>query len=94
MLNKELFLQNNANKVITTTEINNRFTDISYSEIKLLNNEPITHILSHQRLTINFWQVKLKRNIKAPTPWFELTNFAFPIVIHNFIQHLTKENKL
>ncbi|MDR2222019.1 MAG: A/G-specific adenine glycosylase [Flavobacteriaceae bacterium] len=65
-----------------------RYTDINYKEPILLNTEPIIHILSHQKLHINFWMINTDNDLPNGTPWNDLNKFGFPIVIHNFIRSL------
>lgn len=69
--------------------LSNKFTNISPKNITLLNEGYIKHILSHQRLFINFWLIETNTPLKNAIPWKELNNFGFPIVIHNFINSLT-----
>ncbi|MHC5352856.1 A/G-specific adenine glycosylase [Myroides sp. LJL115] len=67
------------------------FPTVETCQITLMNTTPITHILSHQKLQVNFWIVQTKEPLKESTPWKELNNFGFPIVIHNFIGTLSEE---
>ncbi|MDR0229795.1 MAG: A/G-specific adenine glycosylase [Flavobacteriaceae bacterium] len=69
-------------------EIENKLLKFSYKEPILLNNNTITHILSHQKLHINFWLVNTEDKLELSIPWTDLNKFGFPIVIHNFIQSL------
>ena len=69
------------------------YKETPYTTITLLNSEPIIHLLSHQKLHINFWQVDLKIALEKATPWKDLNKFAFPIVIHNFIQQILEKNE-
>ena len=71
--------------------LNRDFSTIKTSEVTLMNTTPINHILSHQKLQINFWIVQTTELLKESTPWEELNNFAFPIVIHNFIGTLSED---
>lgn len=56
---------------------------VSLSEI---NSKQIIHKLSHQKLHIRFWEVKIKGNLENGIDFEKLKIFPFPIVIFNFIE--------
>ena len=53
--------------------------------ITLLNPQPITHKLSHQHLSIRFWEVATADAIEGAISPAVAKTFPFPIVIYNFI---------
>ena len=54
-------------------------------EVTLCNPEAILHKLSHQHLTIRFWEVKVQGKINNGLTCESAKEFPFPIVIFNFI---------
>jgi A/G-specific adenine glycosylase len=46
----------------------------------------VIHKLSHQRLHIQFWKVKIKEIVQNGVNALDLKTFPFPIVIYNFIE--------
>lgn len=66
--------------------IYNRYPELEISAISLFNNEQIIHKLSHQKLHINFYKVKVSKKISDGIALNLLRNFPFPIVIFNFIE--------
>ena len=56
------------------------------TEIVAFNSEPILHKLSHQHLSIKFWQVSVKGTIINGMECETAKTFPFPIVIFNFIE--------
>lgn len=62
------------------------FTENKILSISEMNPEPIIHKLSHQRLHIRFWNLKVAGFLKNSINLKELKTFPFPIVIHNFIE--------
>lgn len=58
-----------------------------HTQISKLNGEEIIHKLSHQKLHINFWEVQINEILDCNKVTVEeLDNFAFPIVLWNFIK--------
>ncbi|WNM19409.1 A/G-specific adenine glycosylase [Flavobacterium capsici] len=53
--------------------------------IKLLNPIKINHKLSHQHLSVSFWEVQVEGKIENGIDYKSALNFPFPIVIYNFI---------
>ena len=56
-----------------------------FSEITDVTKGEIVHKLSHQRLYIKFWKVKLNTVFERGITQGQLKEYAFPIVIWNFI---------
>lgn len=46
----------------------------------------VIHKLSHQRLHIQFWKVRIKEIVQNGVNALDLKTFPFPIVIYNFIE--------
>lgn len=55
--------------------------------ISPFHNKEVIHKLSHQELHIRFWKIEVKNNLENPIGLSEISDFPFPIVIHNFIHH-------
>lgn len=53
--------------------------------IKLLNPIKINHKLSHQHLSVSFWEVQVEGKIENGIDYKSALKFPFPIVIYNFI---------
>lgn len=53
--------------------------------IKLLNPDKIVHKLSHQHLSIHFWEVSLNTVIEGGLTPQSAKAYPFPIVIYNFM---------
>lgn len=60
-------------------------TQFKISQIELLHPEAITHKLSHQHLSIRFWQVSTKAVLANAHTLAVIKGYPFPIVIYNFI---------
>jgi len=69
-----------------TSIIYNCYSELEISAISLFNNEQIIHKLSHQKLHINFYKVRVSKKISDGISLNLLRNFPFPIVIFNFIE--------
>lgn len=55
-----------------------------------INPVPVVHKLSHQHLTIVFWEIRLSAPLPEALEISELTRFPVPIVLHNFMDaHFT-----
>ncbi len=82
-------IDNFENHTITPDSfLKENYPNNTFDKIILLNNTPIIHQLSHQKLHINFWMAKTNNKLTSATHWSNLNNFGFPIVIYNFIQSL------
>ena len=64
---------------------NSSFVENKIENIKLLNPMKIKHKLSHQHLSISFWEVTVKGTINNGIDYKSALEFPFPIVIFNFI---------
>lgn len=56
------------------------------SQIKVFNEKPIIHKLSHQHLHIHFFEIITKEPLTNSISFEELLKKPFPIVLHNFIE--------
>ena len=61
-------------------------TENQIDSIFLYNHLKIIHKLSHQKLTLRFFNIKISNKITSGIHIDELEKLPFPIVIHNFIQ--------
>ena len=55
-------------------------------KLKLWNQEPIIHKLSHQKLNVFFWIIPSQKPLKNGFTRTELKNKPVPVVIQNFIE--------
>lgn len=58
--------------------------DVTSSNITQYNTSPIIHKLSHQHLHTTFWILEIE-NIKDGISWKDISNYAVPALIANFI---------
>jgi A/G-specific adenine glycosylase len=80
---------NDLNDMETYTLIENQaFVSNKIQNIKLLNPIKITHKLSHQHLSVSFWEVSVAGTIKDGIDRKSAMEFPFPIVIFNFIEKI------
>lgn len=56
------------------------------ADLRLLNDIPIAHKLSHQHLHIRFWEVVTNETVAGAVDAETLKTYPFPIVIFNFIE--------
>lgn len=68
------------------TAMSDAFFGRNVSSVREINAKPIVHKLSHQTLSITFWEVKLSGKLEKGVSVDELRGFPFPIVLHNFIE--------
>lgn len=61
-------------------------THYNPSEIKLLNEKPLVHKLSHQHLHIRFFEIQLNTKEKSNISITKALQKPFPIVLHNFLE--------
>ena len=59
---------------------------LSDYKVKLINNKPQLHLLSHRKLFIKFWEIKSSNLIKDSIAIKNLDNYPFPIVLSRFIK--------
>lgn len=62
------------------------FPYIKEYELSLFNQEAIIHKLSHRKLLAHFWIIQLNYPIEKAIPKSQLTNFAVPVLIANFLK--------
>lgn len=60
-------------------------------QIKKFNNNQIIHKLTHQHLFTTFWIVEINTHINGAILWQNLSNFAVPTLIQNFVDNFKKE---
>ncbi|MGX1928397.1 A/G-specific adenine glycosylase [Flagellimonas sp. 2504JD4-2] len=56
--------------------------------IKLHNQDPIVHKLSHQHLYTKFWVLNTEQPIENGIPWKNIESFPVPVLIADFIKTL------
>lgn len=67
---------------------NQTFIPNKIEQIKLMNATKITHKLSHQHLSISFWEISVQKTIENGVDSASALTFPFPIVIFNFISNI------
>lgn len=62
-------------------------------DIHLVNTKPITHVLTHRRLKVNFWHAKIDQTFDEsletdykPIKRSRLKDYPVPVLIQNFIE--------
>jgi A/G-specific adenine glycosylase len=50
------------------------------------NNKAVAHKLTHQTIMTNFWIIRTQSPVKNAVTWNNITNFAVPVVINNFLK--------
>ena len=75
---------------VVIAKIKSAFKDTNIETVTLFNDNTIIHKLSHQKLHINFFEVRVATNLESSMSVNALENFPFPIVIFNFIQNFLK----
>lgn len=68
------------------TELKLKFPEKQFVSILKYNDKQIVHKLSHQKLHINFYEIKIEGILHDGIEISTLINYPFPIVIHNFIE--------
>jgi A/G-specific adenine glycosylase len=58
-------------------------TDIN--QVKLWNEEPVLHKLSHQNLFVRFWILEYDKELTNGYPQDHLQRLAVPVVIQKFM---------
>ena len=71
-------------------KIETDFRDKNIITVTIFNDKIIIHKLSHQKLHINFFEVRVATNLENSISLDTIENFPFPIVIFNFIQNFLK----
>lgn len=59
---------------------------IGDANIRLFNQKPVLHKLSHQHIHTKFWIVELSEPNACNVLWDEVLNYPVPILIHNFLK--------
>lgn len=54
--------------------------------LKKLQNEPIIHKLTHQKLHLQFWKVQIEGQLNEGKTFDAIKSYPFPIVIHHFLE--------
>lgn len=54
--------------------------------ISLFNQQQINHQLTHQIIKTKFWIIETKTILKNAIEWNNVSNFAVPIIISNFLE--------
>ena len=78
------------NETSVVHKINAQFASLNIKQIVIFNNKPIIHKLSHQKLYINFFEVQIDCALDNGIAINNITEFAFPVVIYNFIEKYLK----
>lgn len=55
-------------------------------KVQRWNKEPISHKLSHQSLTVNFWQIECNKELSQALTLNSIKKLAVPVVIQNFME--------
>lgn len=58
--------------------------------ISKFNKEQIIHKLTHQHLFTNFWVIDMIEEIEGCILWKDISSFAFPTLIQNFVDNYQK----
>ena len=66
------------------------YTDDKEIKISLYNSKNLLHKLTHQDIHIRFWIVSTQSSVKNSIEWKNVTNFAVPVPIDNFIKSYQK----
>ena len=81
----------NSCALINQIEASNTLTDY-LKDVKLWNETPVIHKLSHQRLHIHFWIGECPKPLKKGLSIKEIKERPVPIVLQNFIENFFKIN--
>ena len=80
-----------ANALLQNPQIQKKLPSTFY-QLKLINVYPQVHNLSHRKLYIKFWEIRLKNIDGNSTSIQNLDNFPFPIVLTRFINSYFQNN--
>lgn len=80
-----------SKKELNEKEVKEKLSTTSFFKNKLLSLKPydeksVLHILSHQRLKIRFWGIKVEGILREGISKEAVKKLPFPIVIFNFIE--------
>ncbi|PDS27046.1 A/G-specific adenine glycosylase [Flavobacterium branchiophilum] len=62
--------------------------------LKKLQNEPIIHKLTHQKLHLQFWKVQIEGQLNEGKTFDAIKSYPFPIVIHHFLETFSNFEEL
>lgn len=65
---------------------NNKHLGFEPLTVTLLNEAKLVHKLSHQHLSIHFWEVTTNTALRQGMPVHDIIKYPFPVVIYNFIE--------
>ncbi len=74
----------NAEYLMNTDEFQELIGDLKFKLIKF-NKDKIVHKLTHQNLHTTFWVINIESKLKDAVLWENISNFAVPTLIQNFI---------
>jgi A/G-specific adenine glycosylase len=66
------------------------FVDNKNAEISLFNEKTVLHKLTHQDIYARFWIINTETSVKNSVEWKNVSNFAVPVLIDNFIKSFRK----
>ena len=73
-----------AKELTCSVTFKNFIGDQKYN-LKKFNSSQIIHKLTHQKLYTTFWIIEMEDEMKDGVSWENLSNFAIPTLIQNFI---------
>jgi len=76
----------NINTLKTSSPFRELFKSTKEFEVRCFNNEEFISKLTHQHIYTKFWIIGVKTHPLAKSNLSEISNFAVPIHIHNFIE--------
>ena len=79
-------------KEIVNHEMLGQIIGTTSYHISKFNNTQIIHKLSHQHLFTTFWIININEPIKNAILWDNLSNFALPTLIQNFVDNYKKRD--
>ena len=71
---------------VNPEDIANRFPKNGIRQLVKYNASPVIHKLSHQHLYTTFWVVHLEGLLSNGIPWENLTDYAVPVLLAEFIK--------
>lgn len=79
-----------VDEALVIKNIYSQYASLNIKQIVIFNDKPIIHKLSHQKLHINFFEVQIEGELANGIAVNNVTKFAFPVVIYNFIEKYLK----
>jgi len=61
------------------------------TRVKLHNQKPIIHKLSHQHLYTNFWIIESSKSFDNSISWNDFDKYPVPTLIHNFVSEFKSD---